>query len=217
MFAAIAALLVAAAAPSGSAGQISGRVLDAVSAQPVRLAVVTAVRGGQELRAVLTDDLGAFAFDELAAGPVVLAVQHPSHEPFSSSEVALVAGANLRVELKIPPSELEAEPVEIVDTKEEALRPMLVRQDKIDLGLDAFLRWRGGNASGLYRVCVARSGKVVLVAALEASPLGDRQIRDGIRTGWEYRPLPAPSCFNWRVQIIFPKPSLQDVRMRSGR
>ena len=217
MLAAIVALSLAAAnAPSGPAGQITGRVLDAVSGRPVRLAVVTAMRGTQEEATVLTDEFGWFALDQVGAGAVVLLVQHPSYEPFSAPGVAVEAGKTARVEVKVPPSALQAEQVEIVDTKEEALRPMLLRQAPFTLPRHVFQRWKGGELTGLYRVCVAQTGKVVLVAALEPAPLLDAVIREGIQTGWEYKPLPAPSCFTWRVHLMFPRVPPQGLLPPAG-
>ena len=191
--------------PSGAAAQITGRVVDAVSGRSVRLAVVTALRGQVEEATVLTDDFGWFALDRLAAGPIVLVVQHPSYQPFSAPGVTAVAGQAARVELKVPPSALEAEQVEIVDTREETLRPMLLRQADFVIPLSLRLGWKGGELTGLYRVCVAQSGKVVLVAALEPAPMADAIFREGILNGWEYRPLSAPSCFSWRVHVMFPR------------
>jgi hypothetical protein len=56
---------------------------------------------------------------------------------------------------------------------------------------------------GLYRVCVAKDGHVSLVAALEPAADADPYVKEGIAQAWEYKPLPKPACFVWRVTLNF--------------
>jgi hypothetical protein len=76
---------------------------------------------------------------------------------------------------------------------------------------------------GLYRVCVAKDGHVSLVAALEPAADADPYVKEGIAQAWEYKPLPKPACFVWRVTLNFnlgrsmiPRPSTMEQSAPRG-
>jgi hypothetical protein len=106
-----------------------------------------------------------------------------------------------RVEIKLEPSSIHAEPMEIVETREEDLRPMLVRQDPIVLPPQYVWGLRAAEIKGVYRVCVGKDGKVSLVTPLVPSSSADPYVMQSIARGWEYRALSQPACFNWRVTL----------------
>jgi hypothetical protein len=174
---------------------VAGKVLDAVTGRPVSGAVVS---DGKKAVA-LTDRQGEFELRPLDGAAVDLIVQHPSYAIFAQAAVPL----GRRVEIKVQPSSIEAEPVEIVETREEDLRPLLRAQAPFRFPLEFEYRHRGHELKGLYRVCVGRNGRISLVAALDPVADGDEYVQEGIAKGWEYRSLPRPACFFWRVTLRF--------------
>src|SRR6185436_15657355 len=77
MFAPLAALLLAAAAPDTTWGAIRGSVLSDRGGLPLSLAVVEATTGGH----TLTDSTGAYLLPRVAAGRQTLRVHSLDHEP----------------------------------------------------------------------------------------------------------------------------------------
>jgi len=96
--------------------------------------------------------------------------------------------------------------VEIVETREEDLRPMLLRQDPFVFSPEFKFSFRAREMKGVYRVCVGTDGKVTLVAALEPADKADPIVKEGIAKGWAYKPLSRPACFLWRVTLRFNSP-----------
>ena len=174
---------------------VSGRVVDALTGLPVSGAVVSDGKQG----GTLTDGQGRFVLSELSGETVDVIVQHPSYVIFAEGRVPLRS----RVEIKLQPSSIQAEPIEIVEMREEDLRPMLLRQEPFSFSPEFKSSYRGRELKGLYRVCVAKEGKISLVAALEPAGNADLIVKEGIARGWEYRPLPKPACFLWRVTLRF--------------
>ena len=41
------------------------------------------------------------------------------------------------------------------------------------------------------------------VVALQPAGPADAIVREGIRSGWQYQPLPRTACFSWRVRLHF--------------
>jgi Carboxypeptidase regulatory-like domain len=176
-------------------GAVAGRVLDALTARPVSGAVVT---DGKQSTA-LTDAEGKFQLTGLT-GPVVdVVVQQSGYLIFAQPSVPLGS----RVEIRLRPSSIEAEPIEIVETREEDLRPMLKVQEPIRFPAEFELRHRGQELKGLYRVCVGKDGRISLVAALDPAKDADPYVKEGIARGWAYQPLSRPACFFWRVTLRF--------------
>jgi Carboxypeptidase regulatory-like domain len=176
-------------------GNVAGRIVDALKGKPVSGAVVSDGQHG----GTLTDEEGRFVLSGLSGEAVDVIVQHPSYLLFAEPRVQLGA----RVEIKLRPSSIQAEAMEIVETREEDLRPMIVRQDKIPLTDELSFLYRGRDVKGVYRVCVGTDGKVSMVAALVPAAKADMAVKAGIARGWEYRALPKPACFVWRVTLRF--------------
>jgi hypothetical protein len=176
-------------------GGVSGRIVDALTGLPVRGAVVS---DGKEA-AALTGSQGEFRLSGLSGATVDVIVQHPSYVIFAQTRVPLGS----RVEIKLQPSSIEAEPVEIVETREEDLRPMLLRQEPFVFSPEFKSGYRGRVLTGVYRVCVGKDGQVSLVAALEPAGKADPIVKEGIAKGWAYKPLSKPACFLWRVTLRF--------------
>jgi len=174
-------------------GNVSGTVLDALTGLPVSGAVVSDGKQG----GTLSDREGRFVLGGLPGETADVIVQHPSYVIFAEPRVPIGS----RVEIKLQPSSIQAEPVEIVETREEDLRPMLVRQDPISFSPEFKSSFGGSEFRGVYRVCVGKDGKVSLVAALEPAGKADPFVKEGIAKGWEYRALSKPACFLWRVTI----------------
>src|SRR5947209_15741694 len=93
------------------AASIAGVVVDALTGAPVRGAVVSDGKSATSI----TDAQGRFHIVPPAAGPVDLIVQHPSYVIFAQATV--MPGNS--VEIRLRPSSIEAEPVDIVETREE--------------------------------------------------------------------------------------------------
>jgi len=142
---------------------------------------------------------GRFELAAPSQAPVDVIVQHPSYLIFAQANVP--AGSSVQIRLR--PSSIEAEPVEIVETREEDLRPMIVRQDPISLPAKYRFGTKAGQVQGVYRVCVGKDGKVSLVAPIESAGVYDPYVMKSIATGWEYRALLNPACFYWRVTLRF--------------
>jgi hypothetical protein len=176
-------------------GTVAGRIVDALTGNPVSGAVVTDGKWG----GTLTDSQGRFVLSGLAGNGIDVIVQHPAYVVFAQAGVPLGS----RIEIKLQPSSIEAEPVEIVETREEDLRPMLLRQDPFYFSPEFRSRHRGGDLKGLYRVCVGKDGNVSMVAALNPAGLADSIVKEGIAKGWAYKPLPKAACFLWRVTLHF--------------
>jgi hypothetical protein len=188
---------------------IGGQVLDALTGKPVRGAVVSDGKHG----GTLTDEDGRFLLTDLSGEKVDLIVQHPSYVILAEPSVP----AGTRVQIKLQPSSIQAEPVEIVERSEEDLRPMIVRQDPFKIPAEVATAYQGTDSKGLYRVCVGKDGKVSMVAALapmrpikgsgptveKANAQADATVKEGIAGGWEYRALLQPACFLWRVTWRF--------------
>ncbi|MFL5279362.1 MAG: carboxypeptidase-like regulatory domain-containing protein, partial [Myxococcales bacterium] len=147
------------------AAAVAGTVLDALTGAPVRGAVVT---NGKAATAI-TDGEGRFQLAGLADARIDVIVQHPSY--FIFAQAAVPVGSD--VEIRLRPSSIEAEAIEIVETREEDLRPMLLRQDPIVLPPQYTWGIRAFEIKGIYRVCVGKDGKVSLVAALEQAGSAD--------------------------------------------
>ena len=176
-------------------GEVSGRVLDALTGLAVSGAVVS--DGNED--GTLTDGEGRFVLSGLPGPAADVIVQHPSYLIFAEPRVPLGS----RVEIKLRPSSIQVEPIEIVETREEDLRPMLLRQDPFIFSPEFKSGYRGRELKGIYPVCVAKEGKISLVAALEPAGRADPIVKEGIARGWEYKPLPKPACFLWRVTLRF--------------
>jgi hypothetical protein len=190
------AVSIYAAAAVALPGGVSGTVLDALTGRPVKGAVV----GDGKNAVAITDRQGQFELRDLPGAVVDVIVQHPAYVIFAQVDVSVGS----RVEIKVQPSSIEAEQVEIVETREEDLRPMLVRQDPIELPPE-YLRGLRATAGikGLYRVCVGKDGKVSLVTPIVRAGDADPYVIQGIAKGWEYRALQQPACFYWRVAFKF--------------
>jgi len=180
---------------AGLTDGVSGRILDGLTGLPVSGAVVSDGRQG----GTLTDGEGRFVLAGLQGETADLIVQHPAYVIFAQARVPIGS----RVEIKLQPSSIEAEPVEIVETREADLRSMLVRQEPFPFSPEFKSSYRGREMKGVYRVCVGKDGKVSLVAALEPAGSADPFVKEGIAKGWEYRPLAKPACFLWRVTLRF--------------
>jgi hypothetical protein len=174
---------------------VSGRIVDALTGKPVSGAVVS---DGKQA-GTLTDEQGRFVLSGLSSGPVDVIVQHPSYVIFADARVP----AGSRLEIKLQPSSIEAEPIEIVETREEDLRPMLLRQEPFVFSPEFKSGYRGHEMKGVDRVCVGKDGEVSRVAALQPAGKADQIVKEGIAKGWEYKPLPKPACFLWRVTLRF--------------
>jgi len=174
-------------------GSVAGTLLDAVTGLPVSGAVISDGKQG----GTLSDREGRFVLAGLPGETADVIVQHPSYVIFAEPRVPIGS----RVEIKLQPSSIQAEPIEIVETREEDLRPMLVRQEPISFSPEFKSSFRGREFRGVYRVCVGKDGKVSLVAALEPAGNADPFVKEGIAKGWEYRALSKPACFLWRVTI----------------
>jgi Carboxypeptidase regulatory-like domain len=179
-------------------GAVSGTIVDALTGRPVEGAVISDGKQG----GTLSDREGRFVLAGLPGETADVIVQHPSYVIFAEPRVPVGS----RVEIKLQPSSIQAEPVEIVETREEDLRPMLVRQDPISFSAEFKSSFRGREMKGVYRVCVGKDGKPSLVAALEPAGKADPFVKEGIARGWEYRPLSKPACFLWRVTLRFNAP-----------
>jgi hypothetical protein len=184
-----------------AAATVSGVVFDALTGAPVHGAVVTDGR----LAISITDGQGRFQLAGPGDGPIDVIVQHPSYSIFAQARVP----QGTRVEIRLRPSSIEAEPLEIVETREQDLRPMLLRQDPIVL--PAHYTWEHSGLvqlKGVYRVCVGTDGKVALVVALQpAGRSADPYIKESIANGWQYKPLAKPACFAWRVTLFLGVPA----------
>jgi hypothetical protein len=191
MTAAVASLLCAGAIQ----GTVSGKVLDALTGRPVKGALV----GDGKKAAAITNVQGEFALRDLSGGAVDVIVQHPEYVIFAEAGVPVGS----RVEIKVQPATIHAEEVEIVETREEDLRPMLRAQAPFTFPLEFEYRNRDRQMKGLYRVCVAKDGHISLVAALQPAAEADPYVKEGIARGWEYKPLQRPACFFWRVTLKF--------------
>jgi hypothetical protein len=196
-------MLVAIAIAIAAATSVGGTILDALTGAPVAGAVVTDGKGAT----ATTDAYGRFQLTTRAETPVDLVVRHPSYVIFGKADVP----AGSKVEIRLRPSSIQADALEIVDTREEDLRPYLLRQDPIALPAHYTWQLRTCELKGVYRVCVAKDGKISLVAALEPAGSADPYIKDGIAKGWQYKQLPAPACFNWRVTLRFCRPGASSL------
>jgi len=176
-------------------GTIAGKVVDALTGRPVRGAVVS----DGKLAATLTDRQGAFELEGLSGAAIDVIVQHPEYLIFAQPKVPV----GTRVEIKLQPTSIQAEPIEIVETREEDLRPMLRAQAPFNFPFKFSFLHHGEVMKGLYRVCVAKDGHISLVAALEPAADADPYVKEGIAQGWEYKPLSKPACFTWRVTLRF--------------
>jgi len=174
---------------------VSGRILDALTGRPVSGAVVSDGKQG----GTLTDREGRFVLSGLPGETADLVVEHPSYLIFAEARLPLGS----RVEIKLQPSSIQGEAIEIVETREEDLRPMLLRQEPFPFSPEFKSSYRGRELKGLYRVCVAKDGEISLVAALQPAGTADPFVKEGIARGWAYKPLPKPACFLWRVTLRF--------------
>jgi hypothetical protein len=189
------AVSIYAAATAAPPGGVSGTVLDALTGRPVRGAVVS---DGKKAVA-LTDSTGQFQLRDLADGAVDVIVEHPEYIIFARPAVPV----GNRVVIRLQPASIKAEPVEIVETREEELRPMLRAQAPFKFPIEFEFLNRGKQLKGVYRVCVGKDGHISLVAALDPAGAADPYVKEGIAQGWEYKPLSKPACFFWRVTLNF--------------
>jgi hypothetical protein len=184
-----------------AAATVSGIVLDALTGAPVHGAVVTDGR----LAISVSDGQGHFQLAGPGDGPIDVIVQHPSYSIFAQARIP----QGTRVEIRLRPSSIEAEPLEIVETREQDLRPMLLRQDPIVF--PAHYLWEHSGLTrltGVFRVCVGTDGKVALIVPLQsAARSADPYIEESIAKGWQYKPLAKPACFAWRVNLFFGVPA----------
>jgi len=174
---------------------LAGTVLDAHTGRPVTGAVVTDRRQAT----TITDGEGRFQLSGLTGRVADVMVQQASYRIFAQPAVPL----GTRLEIRLHPSPAEAEPIEIVETREEELRPMLKLQEPIRFPNEFELRHGGQELRGLYRVCVGKDGRIALVAPLNPAKDADPYVTEGIARGWEYRPLSRPACFFWRLTLRF--------------
>jgi hypothetical protein len=176
-------------------GNVAGTVFDALTGKPVTGAVVT---DGKESTTV-TDGDGRFQLSGLTGRVVDVVVQQTGYLIFAQPSVPLGS----RVEIRLRPSSIEAEPIEIIETREEDLRAMLKIQAPIRFPPEFEFRHSGQELKGLYRVCVGKDGRVSLVATMNPAKDADPYVKEGIAHGWEYQPLTRPACFFWRVTLRF--------------
>jgi hypothetical protein len=176
-------------------GNVEGTVLDALTGRPVIGAVVT---DGKQATTI-TDAEGRFQLSGLTGRVADVMVQQASYRVFAQPSVPL----GTRVEIRLRPASKEAEPIEIVETREEELRPMLKQKEPIRFPTGFEVRHGGQELRGLYRVCVGRDGHIALVAALNPAKDADPYVTEGIARGWEYQPLSRPACFFWRLTLRF--------------
>ena len=97
-----------------------------------------------------------------------------------------------RVEIHLRPSAIEAEPIEIVETREEDLRAMLKVQAPFRFPPEFEFRHDGRELKGVYRVCVGKDGRISLVAALNPAGDADPYVKEGIARGWDTSRFPVP-------------------------
>jgi carboxypeptidase family protein len=104
--------LLAASAAAQTTGEISGRIVDAQSEQPVAGAVVVAtspaLQGAESAR---TDAEGEFHIGLLPPGEYTLNVQADGHQSFSQERLVVHAGRAIRVHLAIFPDTWLTAPV----------------------------------------------------------------------------------------------------------
>jgi Carboxypeptidase regulatory-like domain len=174
---------------------VAGTVLDALTGRPVNGAVVT---DGKQATTI-TDAEGRFQLSGLTGSVADVMVQQASYRIFAQPSVPL----GTRLEIRLHPSPAEAEPIEIVETREEELRPMRKLQEPIRFPTEFELRHGGQELKGLYRICVGKDGRISLVAALNPAKDADPYVTEGIARGWEYQPLSRPACFFWRLTLRF--------------
>ncbi|MFL5415811.1 MAG: carboxypeptidase-like regulatory domain-containing protein [Myxococcales bacterium] len=174
---------------------LAGTVLDALTGRPVSGAVVT---DGKQATTI-TDGEGRFQLSGLTGRVADVMVQQASYRIFAQPSVPL----GTRMEIRLHPSPTEAEPIEVVETREEELRPMVKLQEPIRFPTGFELRHAGQELRGLYRVCVGRNGRIALAAALNPANDADPYVTEGIARGWEYQPLSRPACFFWRMKLRF--------------
>jgi outer membrane protein OmpA-like peptidoglycan-associated protein len=91
-----------AATASRNMGRLRGVVLDAKTGDPIEGAVV--VFTGKNLTGLSTDPDGGFLSYEFESGPLALSVRHASYHS-AKAEVAIVAGKDLPLEVRLKPDE----------------------------------------------------------------------------------------------------------------
>jgi hypothetical protein len=196
---AIAALLAPPIAAAQAEGSIAGKVLDAVTEAPVASAAVIASAPGQRRWAV-TDAEGRFRI-ALPAGSYSIEVERPGYVRLAAPAISVKAGVVSNVVVKAVPAVIAGEMVEIEESTYEQLQPSLLRQEKFAFSSFFLATHRGQTLRGEYRVCVARDGRVTEVIPMQPAGDADPVVREGIRKGWQYRPLPRETCFAWRVTL----------------
>src|SRR5690606_2844141 len=107
-FAAALALAVCVLAPAAAAAQVRGGVSDATSGEPVSGALVWLA--GRTLRMTHTDDAGAYAFDDVAAGSYCIRVETPGYDEARVC-ITVSAGASLVVDLPLTMRPLTIDPL----------------------------------------------------------------------------------------------------------
>ena len=182
---------------------LRGTVLDAVTLRPLSGAVVT-----DGSRVAVTGEQGEFNLP-LAHGTIEIAVQRSGYHAISE-RVLLAAGEARTIHVRLRPDALNGDPIEVTY---EALKPEMLRQDKFDFPEWFQLLYAGRTFRGRYRVCIHADGRVSVVIPQLPAGAADQLVRDGIRTGWQYKPLPQPACFPWNVELRI-RSSQRDNQLR---
>jgi hypothetical protein len=186
-----------------AAAAVRGVVRDGLTGEKVPGASVTLSCGLEFERKARADREGRFALDGLPARKCSLAVKHGEYEA-ASGVIELATAATRIVDISLLPSTVAVGVVEIpVEVEEEDLRSYLLNLPKFPFTKGFKAGHLGTTLRGTYRVCVASSGEVARVDALEAAGDADPVVRKAILETWRYRPLPHPACFTWRVVLRF--------------
>ena len=124
-FCLIAAAALLCAAPSPAQTLLEGVLLDAQTSAPIPEAMITlsANRGRFSTRA-RTDSVGAFSFDDIAAGPYRLRASRLGYREVEGT-IALAGDSAVQVELRMSDASVVLAPVTVVTRAERSISPVL--------------------------------------------------------------------------------------------
>lgn len=186
-----------------SGAQVSGTVVDAATLLPVASVVIT-----DKTNAALTNGRGEFSL-LVRPGESEVSIQRAGYHSLSE-KISSAQSETRSFFIRLRPDLLSGDPIEVTY---EALKPQMLRQDKFDVSDRFQLLHVGEVFIGRYRVCIHANGRVAAVVALVPAGAADQRVTEGIRTGWQYKPLPQPACFPWNVELRI-LPSWRENRRR---
>jgi|GEM_PF-1904520 len=186
-----------------SGAQVSGTVVDAATLLPVASVVIT-----DKTNAALTNGRGEFSL-LVRPGESEVSIQRAGYHSLSE-KISSAQSETRSFFIRLRPDLLSGDPIEVTY---EALKPQMLRQDKFDVSDRFQLLHVGEVFTGRYRVCIHANGRVAAVVALVPAGAADQRVTEGIRTGWQYKPLPQPACFPWNVELRI-LPSWRENRRR---